>query len=40
MDAELAKLKQVLTKELPKLNELLSRKKVPGVFADELRKGK
>jgi hypothetical protein len=33
-DAELAKLRQVLTGDLPKFNELLSKKKVPGVFVN------
>ena len=34
IDEELAKLRQVLSRDLPKFNELLSKKKVPGVFVD------
>jgi photosystem II stability/assembly factor-like uncharacterized protein len=33
-DAELTRLRQVLSDDLPKFNELLSKKKVPGVFVD------
>jgi len=33
-DEELAKLRRVLSEDLPKFNELLSKKKVPGVFVD------
>jgi photosystem II stability/assembly factor-like uncharacterized protein len=33
-DAELAKLRQLLSEDLPKFNELLSKKKVPGVFVE------
>jgi len=39
-DEELAKLRQVLSDDLPKFNELLSRKKVPGVFVDSKPAGK
>jgi len=34
IDAELAKLRGVLTQDVPKFNELLSKKKVPGVFIE------
>ena len=33
-DEELARLRRVLSEDLPKFNELLSKKKVPGVFVD------
>ena len=34
IDEELAKLRRVLTEDLPRFNELLGKKKVPGVFVD------
>lgn len=34
VDGELGKLRRVLSEDLPRLNELLSKKKVPGVFVD------
>jgi photosystem II stability/assembly factor-like uncharacterized protein len=40
IDEELAKLRRVLTEDLPKFNELLSKKKVPGVFVDGKPPGK
>jgi hypothetical protein len=40
IDAELAKLRRVLSEDLPKFNELLSKKKVPGVFIDGKPPGK
>ena len=39
-DTELAKLRGVLSEELPKFNDLLEKKKVPGVFVDGKPKGK
>ena len=33
-DDEIAKLRQVLSEELPRFNELFSKKKVPGVLFD------
>src|SRR5262249_10196845 len=39
-DEELAKLRRVLSEDLPKFNELLSKKKIPGVFVDGKPPGK
>jgi Mg2+ and Co2+ transporter CorA len=39
-DAELTKLRQVLSGDLPKFNDLLGKKKVPGVFVDPKPPGK
>ena len=39
-DVELAKLRRVLSEDLPKFNELLGKKKVPGVFVDGKPPGK
>ena len=39
-DAELARLRQVLSEDLPKFNELLSKKKVPGVFIEPKKESK
>ena len=40
IDEELAKLRRVLSEDLPKFNELLGKKKVPGVFVDGKQSGK
>jgi photosystem II stability/assembly factor-like uncharacterized protein len=40
VDAELTKLRRVLSEDLPEFNDLLSKKKVPGVFVDGKPSGK
>jgi photosystem II stability/assembly factor-like uncharacterized protein len=40
IDEELSKLRRVLSEDLPKFNELLRQKKVPGVFVDDKPPGK
>ena len=40
IDEELAGLRRVLSEDLPKFNELLSKKKIPGVFIDPRPPGK
>lgn len=39
-DSELAKLKRILNEDVPKFNELLEKKKVPGVLVDKKPEGK
>jgi hypothetical protein len=39
-DEELTRLRRLLSEDLPKFNELLSKKKVPGVFVDSKPPGK